>query len=81
MKIGQDLPFTKMMMRGMNALGKYKKPEDSFRDHSDFLKIRQRYAFLFQLDPCDYKDWSYGLKKAGYATNPSYAQELPDKIY
>jgi LysM repeat protein len=55
---------------------KYKKPEDSFRDHSDFLKSRPRYAFLFQLDPCDYKDWSYGLKKAGYATNPNYAQDL-----
>jgi LysM repeat protein len=55
---------------------KYDKPEDSFRDHSDFLKSRPRYAFLFQLDPCDYKDWSYGLKKAGYATNPSYSQEL-----
>lgn len=55
---------------------KYDKPEDSFRDHSDFLKSRSRYAFLFQFDPCDYKDWSYGLKKAGYATNPNYAQEL-----
>ncbi len=55
---------------------KYSRPEDSFRDHSDFLKSRPRYAFLFQLDPCDYKGWSYGLKKAGYATNPNYAQDL-----
>lgn len=55
---------------------KYEHPEASFRDHSDFLKGRDRYAFLFQLDPTDYKAWAYGLKKAGYATNPRYPQLL-----
>lgn len=51
---------------------KYNTPLDSYKDHSDFLKNSQRYASLFQLDPLDYKDWAYGLKKAGYATNPKY---------
>jgi LysM repeat protein len=55
---------------------KYPKPEDSYRDHSDFLKNGQRYAFLFDLDPEDYVAWANGLKKAGYATNPKYPQVL-----
>jgi hypothetical protein len=53
----------------------YDRPEDSFRDHSNFLK-RKNYAFLFTLDKNDYKGWAYGLKKAGYATNPQYPQLL-----
>lgn len=55
---------------------KYDDPKDSYRDHSDFLKNGQRYAFLFNLDPLDYEKWAYGLKKAGYATNPKYPQIL-----
>jgi len=55
---------------------KYDDPFQSYRDHSDFLKNRPYYASLFQLDPTDYKAWAYGLKKAGYATNPKYAQIL-----
>lgn len=51
---------------------KYPRPEDSYKDHSDFLRGNQRYASLFALDPEDYKSWAYGLKKAGYATNPKY---------
>ena len=47
----------------------YDRAEDSFRDHSNFLK-RKNYAFLFTLDKNDYKGWAYGLKKAGYANNP-----------
>ena len=54
----------------------YDRVEDSFRDHSDFLRYRDRYAFLFDLDPTDYKGWSYGLKAAGYATDPAYADRL-----
>lgn len=54
----------------------YATAEDSYRDHSDFLKRSPRYAFLFQLDPTDYRDWAKGLKKAGYATNPKYTQQL-----
>lgn len=51
---------------------KYPKAEDSYRDHSNFLKNSPRYASLFNLDPLDYSAWAYGLKKAGYATNPKY---------
>ncbi len=54
----------------------YKDAEDSYRDHSNFLRGSERYAFLFKLDPKDYKGWAYGLKKAGYATNPRYPQML-----
>lgn len=51
---------------------KYAKAEESYIDHSNFLKGSDRYAFLFRLNPKDYKSWAYGLKKAGYATNPKY---------
>ena len=51
---------------------KYALAEDSYRDHSNFLKNSPRYASLFALDPLDYSAWAYGLKKAGYATNPKY---------
>ena len=54
----------------------YDQPEQSYRDHSDFLKGSPRYAFLFQLDPTDYKAWANGLRQAGYATNYRYAQIL-----
>lgn len=53
---------------------KYPSAEDSYRDHSNFLKGSPRYAFLFNLDPTDYKGWANGLKRAGYATNPKYPQ-------
>jgi flagellum-specific peptidoglycan hydrolase FlgJ len=53
----------------------YKTPEESFKDHSEFLK-RKRYAPLFELDKNDYKGWATGLKAAGYATNPRYAELL-----
>jgi LysM repeat protein len=52
---------------------KYAVPDDSYRDHSDFLRNGPRYSFLFQLDPLDFEGWAYGLKKAGYATNPKYS--------
>lgn len=54
----------------------YESVADSYRDHSDFLMTRPRYAFLFDLDPADYAAWAHGLKKAGYATNPRYAYIL-----
>jgi hypothetical protein len=55
---------------------KYDSPEDSYHDHSDFLVSRDRYDFLFLLEVTDYKSWAHGLKKAGYATNPRYADLL-----
>ena len=54
----------------------YKTADDSYRDHSNFLRGGDRYAFLFSIDVRDYKAWAYGLKKAGYATNPGYPQIL-----
>jgi len=59
---------------------KYKSAAESFRDHSDFLKRTPRYSFLFDLSTADYKGWARGLKKAGYATNPDYANMVIDKI-
>lgn len=59
---------------------KYDDARQSYKDHSDFLKSRSRYALLFELDPTDYSGWAYGLKKAGYATNPKYPQLLINLI-
>jgi LysM repeat protein len=55
---------------------KYDSAYLSYIDHSDFLRNRAHYAFLFSLDPSDYSAWAHGLKKAGYATNPRYPQIL-----
>ena len=54
----------------------YESVEDSFRDHADFLNTGSRYQFLFAYDADDYKNWAKGLKKAGYATAPDYAERL-----
>lgn len=53
----------------------YVDARESYKDHSEFLK-RKRYAFLFELDKNDYKNWAIGLKTAGYATNPKYPDLL-----
>lgn len=53
----------------------YDNPEDSYKDHSEFLK-RKRYASLFELKKSDYEGWAKGLKAAGYATNPKYPELL-----
>ena len=55
---------------------KYDNPEESYRDHSDFLRYRDRYKFLFDYKITDYKSWAFGLKKAGYATDPNYPHKL-----
>lgn len=57
----------------------YNDPEQSFRDHSQFL-LRKRYENLFTLRKDDYKGWAKGLKAAGYATNPRYPELLIDLI-
>jgi LysM repeat protein len=54
----------------------YSKVEDSYIDHSMFLITLKRYESLFSLSLSDYKGWSNGLKSAGYATNPKYAEQL-----
>lgn len=55
---------------------KYKKVEQSYRDHSEFLSNRKRYGDLFKMKKTDYISWAHGLKKAGYATDPQYAYKL-----
>lgn len=58
----------------------YDDPRQSYEDHSIFLATRKYYEKLFNLDIKDYRAWSHGLKKAGYATNPKYAYILISKI-
>lgn len=55
---------------------KYNSVLESYDDHSNFLRSRPRYSFLFEIPVTDYKAWARGLKKAGYATDPSYADRL-----
>ena len=55
---------------------KYSDPLDSFSDHSKYLTTTPRYQFLFDYSITDYKKWAHGLKKAGYATDPAYANKL-----
>jgi len=62
-------------MRG-ECFRSYSSANDSYIDHSDFLKNSPRYSFLFNINAEDYKSWAYGLKKAGYATNSKYSQIL-----
>lgn len=64
------------MMMQRECFRKYDSPEESFRDHSDFLRYRDRYRFLFDLELSDYEGWAHGLRKAGYATDPQYPQKL-----
>jgi LysM repeat protein len=59
---------------------KYNNADESYLDHSDYLKSQSRYTFLFSYDPNDYDSWAWGLKKAGYATSPIYAQTLIKNI-
>ncbi len=66
--------------RRNDCFRKYRRPEDSYYDHSDFIKTGSRYTSLFNLSPTDYKGWARGLKKSGYATNPDYANMLIRKI-
>lgn len=66
--------------RNNECFRKYRSAEESFSDHSDFLRSGSRYDFLFDISPYDYKAWASGLRKAGYATNPDYANMLIRKI-
>lgn len=59
---------------------KYTTPQESYKDHSDFLRSREHYAWLFKLDPTDYAAWAKGLKKSGYATEGDYPERLIELI-
>ena len=54
----------------------YDNADASYIDHSNFLKTRTHYSFLFKLDVRDFTSWAFGLKQAGYATNPNYPAQL-----
>lgn len=54
----------------------YPTAEDSYKDHSNFLRTRSHYDFLFKIDPTNYEAWANGLKRAGYATEKNYPQQL-----
>ncbi|GLR18986.1 glycoside hydrolase family 73 protein [Portibacter lacus] len=54
----------------------YDAVEDSFIDHSNFLKFSDHYQKLFNLSKMDYVGWAYGLKECGYATDTRYTQKL-----
>jgi hypothetical protein len=58
----------------------YKTARESYEDHSRFLVNGRRYQSLFSLKMTDYKGWARGLKAAGYATNPKYADRLIEII-
>lgn len=52
----------------------------SYLDHSNFLMKSERYNKLFSYGIKDYESWAYGLEKAGYATDPQYAEKLISAI-
>ena len=58
----------------------YKSARDSYEDHSIFLSTGSRYEFLFKYAETDYVAWARGLKRAGYATSPTYADKLIEII-
>jgi len=59
---------------------KFSSPTESYMAHSAFLTEQKRYGSLFSLARQDYYGWAKGLKKAGYATDPKYANKLIDII-
>jgi flagellum-specific peptidoglycan hydrolase FlgJ len=54
---------------------KFSSVADSYDAHSQVLK-KERYSKLYRLPATDYKGWARGLKSAGYATDPRYADKL-----
>ena len=61
----------------------YARVEDGYMAHSNFLRSPEkfeRYGFLFELHPFNYRAWAHGLKAAGYATDPNYAHRLIEII-
>ena len=54
----------------------YDSVKDSYDDHAEFLDKQPRYDSLFRYAATDYRSWARGLKAAGYATAPDYAERL-----
>lgn len=55
---------------------KYHSAEESFEDHANYIDTQPRYDSLFRHSETDYVAWARGLKAAGYATDPQYAEKL-----
>ena len=55
---------------------KYATVGDSYEHHSKILKNCSRYSQCFKLSPDDYKGWTRGIERGGYATNGGYAANL-----
>lgn len=55
---------------------KYHSAEESYEDHANYIDTQPRYDSLFRHSETDYKAWARGLKAAGYATDPQYAEKL-----
>jgi len=68
--------YRKMTGGDHDCYRKYADSQESYRDHTEFLRGGDRYSSLFALEPDDYKGWAYGLQAAGYSTNPEYASLL-----
>jgi len=66
----------KRMIPRLGCFRAYDSVSDCYRAHSDFLRNGDRYKALFNIMPGDYRSWAYGLQKAGYATDPKYAEKL-----
>lgn len=73
-KSGENMNGTTKAIR--SCFRSYNTVTESFKDHSDFLSSRSNYSFLFQSNTKNYKTWAKGLSRAGYATDPNYAQKL-----
>lgn len=58
------------------AFRAYRTAEESWIDHSEYLDRQPRYDSLFRYGTTDYRSWARGLKNAGYATDPLYAEKL-----
>ncbi len=58
---------------------KFDNPWDSWRKHSEMI-TSGNYKSLTKLSSDDYKGWANGLKRLGYATNPTYANKIIELI-
>ena len=53
----------------------YDSPAESFRDYVDFLKTHDRYGKALS-EAADPTNFMHGLQRAGYATDPNYADKV-----
>ena len=61
--------------KGKDYFRKYNSPEDCFNDHAQFFFKNKRYAKALTVK-ADYNRFFEEIAKAGYATDPNYANTL-----